>query len=341
MREAVVPERFIPAAMRGQLLEAEHLVRYWWAAHLAGGRRVLDAGCGTAYGTRMLAEGGAKRVVGVDRAASVLDAARPGCPDNVDLIAADLRELPFEDRSFDLVVCFEVIEHLEAPDAALQELERIVSADGVLLVSSPNRDVYEPGNPHHLHEYTPTELQGALERLFAHVELRRQANLIASSVMPDDVAAGDDLDPVHDVRLAKCVSVGAGEETYTLALASHAPLAPDRATTAVATGVTEIRRWVEIYAEQQAAVEERDRLLRRLEDEAVEVRRAREVLLDGERAHARATKLEEELRIAREEIAALHERLERSAAAIEGMQRSPSWRLTAPLRALKRPLRGR
>lgn len=100
------------------------------------------------------------------------------------------------------------------------------------------------------------------------------------------------------------------------------------------------------------AVSERARL-RRLEAEAEEVRRAREVLLDGEQAHARAAKLAEELDAAREdldaaradldaareELAELRARVERSAEAMAAMQRSPSWRLTAPLRAVKRGLR--
>ncbi len=348
MHDTVALERFVPAAMRGQLVEAEHLVRYWWAARLAPGRRVLDAGCGTAYGARMLAEAGAEHVTGIDRAAGVLEAARPSVPANVDLLAGDLRELPFEDRSFDLVVCFEVIEHLERPDDALRELARVLAADGVLLVSSPNREVYEPGNPHHLHEYTPAELRGALERYFPHVELRRQANLIASCVMPDDVAASEALDPVHDLRLAKCVALPADGETYSIALASRAPLAPDRTTTAVATGVTEIRRWLELYDGQQEILKAQGARLRRLEDEAAEVRTARVELLGGEQAHARAGKLEEDLRGAREEVdrlqgelATLRGRLESAARTMDAFQRSPSWRLTAPLRAAKRALRRR
>jgi SAM-dependent methyltransferase len=47
---AAAPERFAPATMREELLAAEHLARYEWAAALAGGWRVLDAGCGTGYG---------------------------------------------------------------------------------------------------------------------------------------------------------------------------------------------------------------------------------------------------------------------------------------------------
>src|SRR5947209_13622457 len=105
-------ERFVPDQDRGRLIEAEHLARYLWAAQLASGRRVLDAGCGTAYGCRLLAEAGASDVVGVDLAEPVLDAVREQMPSGVTLERADLRELPFPAGGFDLVVCFEVIEHL-------------------------------------------------------------------------------------------------------------------------------------------------------------------------------------------------------------------------------------
>ena len=330
MSDTLTPERFVPAAMHGQLIEAEHLVRYWWASRLAEGKRVLDAGCGTAYGTRMLASAGAAQVTGVDRATSVLDAAREHCPPEVELVTGDVRALPFEDRSFDLVVCFEVIEHLDDPEATLRELERVVTTEGIVLVSSPNRDVYEPGNPHHVHEYVPGELREALERSFAHVELRRQANLIASSVMPADVAATEAFEPLDDLRFAKCVALPADGETYTLAMASHSPLDLDPSTTMVATGITELRRWLELYDGQQ----------RILVDQDAQVRKAR---FDAEQAHARMLKVADELNasrteseLLRREIAALKERLDRSAAAIKGMQESPSWRITAPLRALKR-----
>ena len=343
MPDALTPERFVPAAMHGQLIEAEHLVRYWWAGRLAAGKRVLDAGCGTGYGARMLTAAGAAHVTGLDRATAVLEAARPDCPPEVELVSGDVRSLPFPDRSFELVVCFEVIEHLAEPDVALRELERVVASDGLLLVSSPNREVYEPGNPHHVHEYTPGELRETLERYFAHVELRRQANMIASSIMPDDVAANDALDPVHDLRLAKCVALPADGETYTIAMASHAAIPPDRSTASVATGMTEVRRWLELYDEQQRILLEQGARIRDLERRADSVLQARRALLEGEHARARMRKVADELHAARtenellrRELASLNERLERSATAIKGMQESPSWRLTAPLRAVKR-----
>ena len=172
-----VPERFDPATMKGEIIEAEHLARYRWVSPLVAGRRVLDAGCGTAYGSVLLADAGAVEVIGVDLASEVLDSARPDMPVTVALEEGDVTTLPYEDGRFDFVVCFEVIEHLDDPGRALDEFRRVLSPDGVLAVSSPNREVYPPGNPHHVHEYTPTELEQALARRFAFVRLERQAHV--------------------------------------------------------------------------------------------------------------------------------------------------------------------
>jgi 2-polyprenyl-3-methyl-5-hydroxy-6-metoxy-1,4-benzoquinol methylase len=113
------PERFVPAAMHGRLIEAEHLARYRWAAQFVAGKRVLDAGCGTAYGSTTLAATGARSVVGVDLDAAALDLVRSDVHPAVELQVADVRDLPFDDGAFDVVVCFETIEHLEMPEAAL------------------------------------------------------------------------------------------------------------------------------------------------------------------------------------------------------------------------------
>ena len=122
-----VAERLVPEQVHGQIVEAEHLARYHWAAALAEGRRVLDAGCGTAYGSAILADAGAEEVVGVDVAGDVLAAVAPRMPDRVALEEADVSDLPFEDGSFDLVVCFEVIEHVEDTERVLDELARVVA----------------------------------------------------------------------------------------------------------------------------------------------------------------------------------------------------------------------
>src|SRR5438132_386474 len=127
------PERFDPKAMHGTLMEAEHLARYWWAASLVSGRRVLDAGCGTAYGSEILARAGASEVVGVDADPAAVKEARASTT-GVTLEVGDARDLPHPDRSFDVAVCFEVIEHVDDPETILDELRRVLGGDGLLVV---------------------------------------------------------------------------------------------------------------------------------------------------------------------------------------------------------------
>ena len=141
--------------------------------------------------------------------------------EDVELLRADIRDLPFESESFDVVVCFEVIEHVERQADALAELKRVLRPDGTLLISSPNRDVYTPGNPHHVHEYLPEELQAELQASFRHVVLYRQHPWLASAVLPDDASSAEELGRVLAARTGEALEPG--KETYTIAVASDVP----------------------------------------------------------------------------------------------------------------------
>jgi SAM-dependent methyltransferase len=217
-------ERFVPGTADGELIEVEHLARYRWAGQLVAGRTVLDAGCGVGYGTAMLARAGAGEIVGLDLSANAIEAAGNATPANASFVVGDLHALPFPAGRFELVVCFEVIEHVEFQDDVIAELARVLAPDGVLAISSPNRDVYPAGNPHHLHEYVPEELRSALAARFEHVQLRRQHAWLASAVLDDEQAADASLEPRDDVRVAKALGCKPGSEPFTIALASHEPL---------------------------------------------------------------------------------------------------------------------
>jgi ubiquinone/menaquinone biosynthesis C-methylase UbiE len=221
------PERFVPEEMRGDLIEAEHIGRYRWATRLVPGCRVLDAGCGTAYGTTILAEAGALAVEGVDIAEDVVRAVEPRMPEGVNLTVADVQELPFEDGAFDVVVCFEVLEHLDEAERAVNEFARVLARDGFAVVSSPNRTVYPAGNPHHKHEFLPEELRLLLDRQFEFVDLYRQQSWLASAVLKDNDYASEATD-LAEARLHKVVRAELGTELYTVAVAGSArpPLAP-------------------------------------------------------------------------------------------------------------------
>jgi ubiquinone/menaquinone biosynthesis C-methylase UbiE/predicted nucleic acid-binding Zn-ribbon protein len=172
-------ERVIPELVNADLLN-EHLSRYRFAKHFISGwdrpANVLDAGCGSGYGAAELAEVGS--VTGADISAEAVAHAQmrysqPG----VRFLQASCEALPFSDATFDLVVAFEVIEHLDGWQQLLAEAYRVLNWSGVLLVSTPNRDYYaesrgEAGpNPFHRHEFDYKEFRAALETIFPHVRI--------------------------------------------------------------------------------------------------------------------------------------------------------------------------
>lgn len=231
----------MPETMPG-LIRAEHEARYWWAAGAVGGKEVLDAGCGVGYGAGILAEAGASRIVGVDIAGEAIENAILRADPIGEFVVGDLEQLPFTPCSFDVVVCFEVIEHVHRRELVLDELRRVLRPDGVLILSSPNRNVYLPGNPHHVHEYTPSELHAALMQRFRRVALYRQHQWI-SSLITDDVglqARSSGVEVAASVR--KVAGVAPGEEVYTLAVAAGGPL-PVMLGTAILTDAIDLRWW--------------------------------------------------------------------------------------------------
>ena len=347
-----ISERFAPNEDPGRLIEVEHLARYEWAARAAAGRTVLDAGCGTAYGTRLLAEAGACEVTGVDIAGPVLEIVAPTMPDNVTLREGDLRALRDEDDTYELVVCFEVIEHFEDPLSVLDELVRVLVPGGVLLVSSPNRGVYQEGNPHHLHEFTPDELRAALAERLGNVGLVRQSNYIASALLDDEAFAGGDGAALPDVALHKLISARPGEETYTIGIASSATL-PDLGELALMTGTLEMREWLSVFDTQTNAIADKDAHIGELTERIGETETLQRMLLESEQRAASIPQLQQRIvelehalgeahravQAANAERHALDERLMRSEQVIVDVLNSPSWQVTKPLRRAKRLLR--
>lgn len=351
------PERFVPEEMAGGLEEAEHLTRYVFAARHAAGRRVLDAGCGMAYGCDVLARAGAVAVTGVDVAQAPLDAAAPHREPVVKLQRGDLRALTgIQDASFDLVVCFEVLEHVAEQEAVLDELTRVLAPGGLLVVSSPNRDTYPEGNPHHVRELIPSELNELLAARFAHVSLQRQHEWIASVVLGDHAFAASDPEEPLQVRLGKTVGRPPGSEMYVIGVASDDPL-PDLEQVGTLTHAAEMRRWLALYAEQQQVLE---RQAERIEADQVrfgETRELRGRLRDAERelGEQREARWEGEQRLdelsarlqadaahiaeLEHERALLQQRIDGADRVLQDVFGSPSWRVTAPLRRAKGVLR--
>jgi SAM-dependent methyltransferase len=153
----------------------EHVGRYRFAREMVRGKRVLDVACGEGYGAAALARAGAASVIGVDVSTEVCDHARRKY--GLDARAGDARAIPLPDRSIDLVVSFETIEHVDEPAAFVGECARVLVLEGILIVSTPNRPVYSgegKQNPFHRLEFDEREFVDLLASRFNSVRLYTQ-----------------------------------------------------------------------------------------------------------------------------------------------------------------------
>ena len=189
-------ERFLPGEMYSAEMAYDHLTRYRLAERYVNDKEILDMGCGAGYGTHSLSKL-ARGILGVDLSEEAVAYAgsRYQAP-NLRYETGDVTALPYEDGSFEAAISFEVIEHLEHPEALVAEAKRLLKDDGVFVVSTPDRQTYSNNrslvNRHHLSEMYPLEFRELLERSFEHVQIYRQGSLAGSIVAPDpDELPGD------------------------------------------------------------------------------------------------------------------------------------------------------
>src|SRR5207245_11202270 len=86
---------------------------------------------------------------------------------NLEYRVLEVTKLGLLNRSFDVVVSFEVIEHLERQEDFVAEAARVLTDNGLFLVSTPNRDVYlkdQPPNPYHVRDFDHGEFSTVLGR---------------------------------------------------------------------------------------------------------------------------------------------------------------------------------
>ncbi len=139
--------------------------RYALARELAGGRRVLELGCGAGVGLGLL-KSVARSLVGADFSAPLLEQARRQYGPGVPLARLSAEELPFRDRSFDLVVFFEASYYVRRMDRAFGEVARVLAPNGSVLFANANPE--RPDfirSPHSTHYHTADEFRAALEPL--------------------------------------------------------------------------------------------------------------------------------------------------------------------------------
>ena len=219
-------ERYSPE-MRGEI-EIEHVHRYAVALALAHGKWVVDIACGEGYGSSLLSQVAAQ-VIGVDIAEDAIAHARATYAHaNLQFRVGSCASIPVADGSIDLVVSFETIEHHDQHEAMMQEIRRILRADGVLVISSPEKHEYSdvPGyhNPFHAKELYRGEFEGLLTHWFANVLLYGQRVVAGSCIAPLDRAQPSRFVTFAGSALRVEATPGVRAPRYLLALASNGPL---------------------------------------------------------------------------------------------------------------------
>ena len=159
--------------------EPGHSQEHWYilAGAYAAGLTVLDVGAGTGSGLTVLRAHGAKEVLGIDP-----------LPAGDGVVAIDVSR--FRDSSFDIVTCFDVVEHVEDDVNFLSHLLRV--ARGFVFLSTPNWNTWHCRNKYHVREYTPEELAALLDGRGAYACWTAAANRLEGPVHPCVIGEAQD-----------------------------------------------------------------------------------------------------------------------------------------------------
>lgn len=132
---------------------------------------VLDIGCGEGRGMDLLMKN-AQSFTAVDKNPIVLGELRKKYPDSK-FIEANIPPLSmFEDESFDTVVSFQVIEHIEDDELYVKEISRVLRPGGKAVITTPNIKMSLTRNPWHVREYNKEEMVSLFEPHFSKVGLK-------------------------------------------------------------------------------------------------------------------------------------------------------------------------
>jgi SAM-dependent methyltransferase len=172
-------ERLVPEKAEGYVFW-EHVYRYRFALQFARGRSVLDIACGEGYGTASLGRV-AESVIGVDISESAVDHAKKKY--GIDVRVGSAEAIPVPSQTIEVVVSFETIEHVQNPAAFIRECHRVLVPGGLLVLSTPNRDIYSEQGHHnefHIAEMNESEFRQVLEPQFSRIAWFRQRPTVGS-----------------------------------------------------------------------------------------------------------------------------------------------------------------
>ncbi|MDX8055939.1 class I SAM-dependent methyltransferase [Lentzea sp. BCCO 10_0798] len=158
-------ERTVPGIAEENYWFRRHEAAYLHLIGHCADAVVLEAGCGEGYGAQLIRTV-ARRVIALDYDELTSRHVAQAYP-QLDVLRGNLATLPLRDGSVDVVANLQVIEHLWDQEGFLAECRRVLRPGGKLIVTTPNRLTFSPGqdtplNPFHTRELAPSELDEML-----------------------------------------------------------------------------------------------------------------------------------------------------------------------------------
>ena len=180
-----------------------HRDRYAYAGDFAVGKVVLDIACGTGYGAAMLSDAGAQKVLGIDvDPLTVRYAQKNYGSDTVKFEVGDAGQLGLNRASFDLIVSFETIEHVENVDKMLKGLSEALKYDGKIIISTPNQWPLSIAK-FHTNSYSRDQFKQCLEPYF-DIELLLNQNSGSDYKYNHGQPRGISMNSDHNTPTAEC-----------------------------------------------------------------------------------------------------------------------------------------
>lgn len=146
-------ERILPT-QEGEisLVYSRHRFAYQYVQQFISDKNVIDIGCGTGYGCKLMSES-AKRVVGIDYDKSAIEYCQKKFgSSNIEFRHLNAASLDLNEQ-FDVAVSFQVIEHIQNLSDFIERIKRIIKPDGIILLSTPNvKGKEDVKNPFHCNE---------------------------------------------------------------------------------------------------------------------------------------------------------------------------------------------
>lgn len=182
MNKTIVSKEVQPknkwSSLEEYVLYLKQFAAYKYASKFIDKKKVLEVGCGSGYGANYLSKY-CNQYIGIDMSEqNIYYCKETYKKDNLRFIIANSTDLPYDSKYFDVVLSFQVIEHINPEKVInyLSEIRRVMKDDSIFICSTPNKNIrllpfQKPWNPEHKREYNFKEFDRLMKMNFEYVKI--------------------------------------------------------------------------------------------------------------------------------------------------------------------------